>query len=260
MEGSVSEVPNQTSAKSLHVNGTSVLSFSSCDERDNKLQVDNNARSAKSDKKQSLEPLRLVIGTRDGPVTTDINKLIKFKIVGEGESYFQNSEQLWLDFKSSEVHDFLDVIAGRKQYLRQTEHVEEIAKVLSVDLKLIDEEYNKLANLIRESIIIEIYKIFPAGKITFYNQRLILCPHHQLKNTPYSPLGTKCYYPGISLKNSINDDIRSQLGKCTKHVQEYIWKRVNSSGIPLKKGDTSINIKLSTDINFCEYWLIYNSQ
>ena len=37
-------------------------------------------------------------------------------------------------------------MSGRKQYLRASEHVDAIAKILNVNMKLLDDEYGNLAN------------------------------------------------------------------------------------------------------------------
>jgi hypothetical protein len=191
-------------------------------------------------------PFKIVIETRDMPVKTTLDLLIKYKIMKSDEGLnpgLKNGEPIWLNFRSSEVHDFLDVLAGRKYHLKSSEHVDAIAKILGADLTLIDEEYNKIADLIRETIIIDVYRFFPAGKITDYNRSLILVKE-------------KWGFRGISLGDTINSTIREQLKKYTSVIREYIWKKVNSAGIPLRRPNGSvINVKLITDMDFMRYYL-----
>ena len=211
-------------------------------------------------------PFKIIIETRDVPIKTTIDQLLKFNVAKDPESYLRGGEPIWLDFRSQEVHDFLDVIDGRKQHLRNAEHVQCIAKKLNVDFKLLDEEYNRLADLIKESIIMKNYTLFPAGKITTYNKGLILIKHanspiisNDVRGAPLSPLPLpRCEFPGIGLKNAISKEIRKQFDEYAKCVQEYIWKRVNGSIIHLKgKNNSIVPIRLITTDNFSEYWLFY---
>src|SRR5271165_237077 len=133
----------------MSINETSVLMFSSKSEIEQKNEI--------SDPGNARAPHKVTIETRDAVLKTDMTPLIKFKIIkGEGE---QLNDAIWLDYRSSEVQDFLDVINGRKHQLRASEHVETIAKHLSVDLKILDEDNNKLSDKIKESIVINIYNL-----------------------------------------------------------------------------------------------------
>ena len=187
-------------------------------------------------------PFKIIIETRDGVIRTTLDILIKYKIMKSDEGLspgLRDGESIWLDFRSSEVNDFLDILAGRKRELRSTEHIDAIAKELKVDLKMLDEEYNKIADSIREMIMIKIYDLFPAGKITKYNERLIL------------------YSPRLNLKTALDSNIREQLKKYTSNIRKYIWERVNSTRIPLRDMNGPVNnVSLRTDMNFTEYQLI----
>lgn len=250
---------------SQSISDTSVLLFSSKDDiPHSKEDVKDNINpgevlynmrrpsSAENKLPKNHQQTKLVISTRDGPIATNIEPFIRFNVIKDinaGEGH----ESIWLDFRTSEVHDFLDVIAGRKHNLRNSEHVELIAKEFKINLKTIDLEYDKLADIIRETIIIDIYRIFPAGKITDLNKSLIYI-HHPSAN----PRIRQCRLPGISLKNTISKDIRERIEKLSKFSQEHVWKRVNDSGIPLKRPNGgSIAIQLMTDAGFNEYWLSF---
>lgn len=193
---------------------------------------------------------QIIIETRDATLKTSVEPFIKFD---QTFANINTDKKMWLDFRSSEVHDFLDVITGRKQHLRRTEHVIQIAKNLGFNLMMLDEEYNRFADIIRESILIEIYKLFPGGKITNYNGKLILIQNNN------APISFKCLGSGLNLVNAIDQEIRKKFNNYTKIIQEYIWKRVNGSIIHLKgRHNAVIPIRIIITPNFSEYLLFYN--
>ena len=229
------------------ISDTSVLLFSSKDDNPGEVLYNMKSGDNKDPTPENKSPLpaKIAISTRDGPIATNTENFVRFNNVA-----WEEGQTIWLDFRSGEVHDFLDVIAGRKHYLCKSEHVEAIASALKIDLKIIDDEYDKLADLIRETIIIDIYRIFPAGRITDLNKSLIYVITH--------PHARICRLPGISLKNTISKNVREQIKKLSRFSQDYVWKRVNDSGIPLKRRNgSSIMVQLMTDQNFSEYWLIF---
>lgn len=212
---------------------------------DQKKQIEGDNEACSQENKV---PHKITIETRDAIIKTDATTLLKFRKSKEGEQ-----PSLWLDFRSSEVNDFLDVISGRKTHLRHFEHVESIAKIMKIDLRILDNEYNKIVDIIKESIIVEIYKLFPAGKITKYNSSLIL--------TTSNCYNFSNYFPGISLKSTISKDIREQYQNYTKYIRNCIWKKVNGMSIPLKPNNgKSIDVNLMVDCDFNEYWLIYKAK
>src|SRR5688572_4023295 len=128
-------------ASQISASETSVLLFSSkIDEINNQSNEGLEKIEGKQQPSSPGEPeqkdnltksiCKVIIETRDTPITTTVDRLIKLKIASNEMTYLRNGIPIWLDFRSSEVHDFLDVVSGRKHYLRNAEHVNAIAKTL----------------------------------------------------------------------------------------------------------------------------------
>lgn len=225
-----------------HLGETDCLSFSSKDIIPPAYEnlVANDKKEAEVEKKSKdvlqselkltnvIEGEYITINTREGNVKTSSSSLGK---------YVKNAKNKWLDFRTAEVNDFLDVLGGRKQHLRHSEHVIEIGKIFDADMKALDTDmdikFNKIANQIKEQILLDVYKIFPGGIITRYNAKLIISPR-----TPPRP--------GFCLKH--NSPISNP---------HAIWKKINGMNIDLRLSDkrqVTVKIAISTHLN--EYWIM----